>query len=112
MSMRAGKLRYLITIQRQTGATDTTGNETLTWKTYATVWAWIEPYVGSARAGREEFAGSQMVGLDYTRVHLRYLAGLAPKDQILYGTRVFDIQAVNNRDERNAEMELICKERQ
>jgi len=112
MGMHAGKMRHLITIQRQTGATDTTGNETLTWATFATVWAWIEPYVGSARAGREEFTGGQMTALDYTRVHLRYLPGLAPKDRILYGTRTFDIQAVNNRDERNAELELICKERQ
>jgi SPP1 family predicted phage head-tail adaptor len=112
MSMRAGKMRHLVTIQRQTGARDTTGNETDTWSTFATVWVHIEPYVGSARAGREEFAGNQMVGLDYTRFHLRYLAGLAPKDRILYGTRIFDIQAVNNRDERNFELELIAKERQ
>ena len=108
----AGKYRHLITIQRQTGAVDTTGNQTQTWTTFATVWAWIEPYVGSARAGREEFAGNQMVGLDYTRMHLRYLPGLAPKDQVLYAGRTFDIQAVNNRDERNYEMECILKERQ
>lgn len=112
MSMRGGKLRYLVTVQRQSGAVDTTGNQTLTWITLAKVWAWIEPYVGSARAGREEFSGNQMIGLDYTRFHIRYLRGLAPKDQILYDGRTFDIQAVNNRDERNAELELIAKERQ
>lgn len=112
MAMKAGKMRHLVTIQRQTGARDTSGNETDTWNTFATVWAHIEPYVGSARAGREEFTGNQMVGLDYTRFHLRYLAGLAPKDRILYGARIFDIQAVNNRDERNFELELIAKERQ
>jgi SPP1 family predicted phage head-tail adaptor len=105
-------MRRLITIQRQTGARDSTGNETDTWTTFATVWVHIEPYIGSARAGREEFSGNQMVGLDYTRFHLRYLAGLAPKDRILYNGRIFDIQAVNNRDERNFELELIAKERQ
>ena len=112
MSMRAGKLRYLVTVQRQSGAVDTTGNETSTWNTFAQVYAWIEPYVGSARAGREEFSGNQMIGLDYTRIHIRYLAGLAPKDQIVWSGRTFDVQAVNTRDERLAEMELICKERQ
>ncbi len=117
----AGKFRHLITVQRQTGARDTVGNETGTWTTLAQTWGWIEPYVGSARAGREEFMGKQLIGLDYTRVHLRWdsrLATLSPKDQILYvdalhpAGRIFDVQAVNNRDERNFEIELIAKERQ
>jgi len=111
----AGKLRHLITVQRQTGARDTVGNETDTWTTLAQTWGWIEPYVGSARAGREEWVGKQLIGLDYTRVHLRWdsrLASLSPKDRILYGARIFDVQAVNNRDERNYELELIAKERQ
>jgi head-tail adaptor len=115
MGMRAGKMRHLLTVQAQTGATDTAGEETFTWSTVAVTWGWIEPYIGSARAGREEFSGDQLIGLDYTRIHLRWdsrLALLKPKDQILYGIRLFDIQAVNNRDERNFELELICKERQ
>ena len=112
MGMKAGKLRYLVTVQRQTGTRDTTGNETDTWTTFAKVYAGVEPYVGSARAGREEFTGNQMVALDYTRFHMRYLAGIAPKDRIVYNGRLFDIQAVNNRDERNYELELIAKERQ
>jgi len=115
MALRAGKFRHLCTIQRQTGAVDTTGGETFTWNTLAQTWCWIEPYVGSARAGREEWSGNQLIGLDYTRFHLRWdsrIADLCPKDQILYGTRVFDVQAVNNRDERNFELELIAKERQ
>jgi head-tail adaptor len=111
----AGALRHLITVQRQTGARDTVGNETNTWTTLAQTWGWIEPYVGSARAGREEWQGKQLLGLDYTRIHMRWdsrLATLSPKDRILYGTRVFDVQAVNNRDERNYELELIARERQ
>lgn len=121
MALRIGKFRHLCTVQRQTGATDTAGQETRTWTTLAQTWCWIEPYVGSARAGREEFSGNQLIGLDYTRFHLRWdsrLATLSPKDQILYtdplhpSGRVFDVQAVNNRDERNFEIELIAKERQ
>lgn len=110
--MQAGKLRYLITIQRLTGARDTTGAETDTWTAFAQVWAHIEPWIGSARAGREMFSIDQVQALDWTRVHIRYLKGLTPKDRMLYDGRLFDIQAVNIRDERNAEMELICKERQ
>lgn len=121
MALKAGKFRHLITVQRQTNTVDTTGQETRTWTTLAVTWGWIEPYVGSARAGREEFSGNQLLALDYTRIHLRWdsrLATLSPKDQILYvdafhpNGRVFDVQAVNNRDERNFEIELIAKERQ
>jgi len=50
--------------------------------------------------------------LVYTRVHIRYLPGITPKDRVNYQGRLFDILAVNNRDEANFEMELICKERQ
>jgi hypothetical protein len=59
--------------------------------------------------------GKQLIGLDYTRIHLRWdsrLANLSPKDQVIYSGRKFDVQAVNNRDERNFEIELIAKERQ
>ncbi|HEV1992427.1 MAG TPA: head-tail adaptor protein, partial [Candidatus Dormibacteraeota bacterium] len=110
MAVNAGKFRHLVTVQRLTGTADTAGQEIRTYTTLAVTWAWIEPYVGSARAGREEFSGNQLIGLDYTRIHLRWdtrLATLSPKDQILYvdalhpNGRVFDIQAVNNRDERN-----------
>ena len=119
MAMSAGKMRSQIVIQRQTGATDTSGNEKIdaaSWATFATVWAHIDPWMGSARAGREVFSGDQIQGLDYTRMHLRFVAGLRPKDRVQYTengvTRTFDIQAVNNRDEKNEELEIICKELQ
>jgi SPP1 family predicted phage head-tail adaptor len=110
--MQAGKLRYLVTIQKQSGQTDTTGAETDTWVTFAQVYAHIEPYIGSARAGREVWTGGQLIGLDYTRIHLRYLAGLTPKMRVSWNGRIFDILAINTRDECNAEMEMIAKERQ
>jgi head-tail adaptor len=112
MGMQAGKLRHLVTVMRHSSTQDSTGSEVLSFTVYTKVWAWIEPFVGSARAGREVFSANQLVGLDYTRIHLRFLVGLTPKDQIVYGTRVFDIQAVNNRDEEDYELELIAVERQ
>jgi len=109
--MQAGKLRHLVTLQRLSGATDTTGNETETWVDYASVRAQIEPWIDSARSGREEFTGNQRTAIVYTRFRIRYFPGISPKDRVVFGSRTFDIQAVNNRDERNFEIELICKER-
>ena len=112
MPMQAGKLRKLIIIQRQTGARDTTGAETDTWTTFAQAWAHIEPWIGAARSGDELYRANQLIAIAHTRITLRYLAGVSPKDRVLYGTRIFDILAINNRDERNAEMEFLAKERQ
>jgi head-tail adaptor len=113
MGIRAGKFRYLLAIERLTGAQDSTGAEMQVYSTYTKAWGWIEPYIGSARAGREVFtAEGQLVGLDYTRIHMRYIPGVGPKDRVRYGTRLFDILAINNRDEQNFEIEMIAKERQ
>src|SRR5258708_35973738 len=108
-----GKFRHLLTVQRQTGARDTVGNETDTWNPLAVTWGWIEPYVGSARAGKEEFMGKQLIGITYTRVHLRgdsRLATLSPKDRIVYGRRIFDVSSGSNHDDRNYETGLMARE--
>jgi head-tail adaptor len=127
MGMQAGKLRRLVTIQRQSVGQDSTGQETGVgleaggWTTYTKLWAHIEPYIGSARAGRELFSQEQLISFDYTRMHYRYStesAGITPKDRVQFTdagsgiTRTFDILAINNRDERNYELEAIMKERQ
>jgi len=106
MKIGIGKLRHLVTLQRQTGATDSTGAETQTWSNLATVWAAIQPFTG-----RELFQNNQLTALGDTRILLRYYPGLRPKDRVLFGTRIFEIRDVSNRDERNIEMELIAQER-
>jgi SPP1 family predicted phage head-tail adaptor len=114
--MQAGKLTRLVELQRLLTAKDSTGAIPVAWTTYAKVYAHIDPYVDSARSGRETYEHEEVQSIVYTRVHLYYLAGVSPKDRVLYhadsGDRKFDILVVNNRDERNEEMELICKERQ
>lgn len=114
MPMAAGKLRHFVTVQRQTGARDTTGAETDTWTTLFQAYASVEPWIGSSRSGREEFLRNQLQALDYTRITFRYndVQGMNPKDRILFNGRYFDIQALNNRDERNELLEVVCKERQ
>ena len=112
MTLDAGKLNHFVAIERITGARDQSGAETNTWSTWAQVWAHLEPFTDSARSGKEEFADFSVQSIVYTRVHIRYLPGITPKDRVNYNGRLFDILAVNNRDEGNFEMELICKERQ
>lgn len=111
--MHAGKLRHRITIQRLTGARDTFGAETDAWETFKRCWAEVKPAFGSQGGGREVFLmGQQLQAISDVVITMRYMAGITTKDRVSFGDRTFEILATHNRDERNREMELICKEYQ
>jgi len=61
-------------------------------------------------SGREYFS-AQTTQADVThRINLRYVAGVKPKMRVKYGSRIFDILSVSNVDERNRELQLMCRE--
>ena len=103
--MRIGKLRHRITIERVVETQDADGAVIETWSTYATIQASIEPI-----SGREYFA-AQSTQADVThRIGIRYLSGIVPKMRVKYGSRIFDILSVINVNERNRELQLMCRE--
>jgi len=95
-------------VQSASESQGTTGELTKTWATDATVWGSIEPL--SAR----ELVQAQQIQSDIThRVTMRYRSDLTVtvEQRILFdSTRVFEIISVLNRDERNEQLELLCKE--
>ena len=103
--MRAGKLRYKITIQDYTESQNSYGEVTKTWEDYATVWASIEPIRG------REFWESQQINAEVTaKITIRYLAGVTPKMRVKYEARIFEIISVINPEERNKDLQLMVKE--
>lgn len=102
----------MVTLQRRTGAVDTTGQPTDTWVVLGNVWASVEPFIDSRRGGTEEMQASQLLAVSWMKIRMRYFDAITPADRVTWSGRVFDIVNINNREERNAEMELICKERQ
>ena len=104
--MRAGSLRHTVTVQQRTELPDAYGEPAQTWTTlHANQPASIEPLSG------RELITAQAVQSDVThRVRMRYVAGVQTKHRILFGSRVFDIRAVRNVDERNIELEMLCTE--
>jgi SPP1 family predicted phage head-tail adaptor len=103
--VRAGKLRHRIAIEQVAETQDPDGSVIETWSTFANAHASIEPI-----SGREYFA-AQTTQADVThRICMRYLAGLIPKMRVKYGLRIFDILSVINVNERNRELQLMCKE--
>jgi len=104
--MQAGKLRNKLTIQRPDTTEGTGGEELPNYSTFATVWGSIEPLSGSeGLQGRQ--AGSEVTH----RIVIRYYAGITSDMRILWNGRYFNLsQPPINKDERNKEIELMCRE--
>lgn len=104
--MQAGKLRHLLTLQQSTDVQNARGEAIETWTDEADLWGSIRPLTG-----REGFAANQMFATATHEIKVRYRAGVVPKKRFKHGTRVFDIDAVLNTDERNRELVCIATER-
>lgn len=103
--MRAGDLRHRVTIQQLSALSDGMGGVRETWQDVATVWAAVEPM-----EGRERYEAQQIQAELTHRVRLRYRPGITPKMRVVHKGRIFQIEAVINRAERNRELILLCAE--
>ena len=104
--MHAGKLRHLLTLQQSTDTQNARGEAIENWSDEADLWGSIRPLVG-----REGFDANQMYANATHEIRVRYRAGVAPKKRFKHGSRVFDIEAVVNVDERSRELVCIATER-
>ena len=103
--MRAGKLNKRITIQSKAASKDTYGEETITWSTWATVWAAVEPLRG------REFLDGKMITAEIShRFRIRARDGILEEWRVSYDSRVFDILAIIHIEERDREIHLMCQE--
>jgi SPP1 family predicted phage head-tail adaptor len=106
--VRAGELRHLITLQTpSTAAPDGDGGFTNTWTDLATVWASIVP--ATARDLERVVAGTVQSSATHL-VTIRYLAGVTTKTRVVFGSRLFSVTGVQNTDERNISLVLVCQE--
>jgi SPP1 family predicted phage head-tail adaptor len=109
-AMRGGQLTRYIAIQQRGTSRDTFGQQVETWTTLKSVYAYIEALSGNDRAA------AQSIATDVShRVTVRYDAifddpRVAATYRILYGSRVFHIQAALNVDESNRTIELLATE--
>lgn len=104
--MKIGKLRQRITIQEYVATRDSFGAEVPAWTDVATVWASVTPV-----SGKEYFASAQVNAEVTTKITMRYLAGITPKMRVVFEeARTFEVISVLNFEERNIELNLMCKE--
>lgn len=106
--MRIGPLRKRVTLQRNTGTTqDAYGQPVASWQAVTTVWAEVVP-----ASGLERFVPGavQETAVLTHRVRLRYRSDVTPGMRALWGSRVLDIERVDDPTGRRAETVLLCRE--
>lgn len=98
--MDPGKLNHRITFQIQN-----LDSEEEEWNDIVTTWASINPISG------REYYQAETINSDLThKVRLRYRRGITPDMRILYKDRIFHIVSVINEYEKNAILQLMCRE--
>ena len=108
--MRAGTLRHTIAIQERTETSDGMGGSTEAWTDVAgmgSVPAAIWPMRGVERldAMKLEFKEPR-------KIRIRYRSGIDTANRIYWSDKgkTFNIVSINNPDERNIYLEMICTE--
>jgi len=103
--MYAGRLNRRVTIKSRTETSDSQGGYTTTWSTLASVWAEIVPI-----SAREAFHRQGLQPGTTHRFKIRYRSDVDTTQQIYLGDRVFYIRGIQNLDERDRWLQLLCEE--
>ena len=103
--MIIGRLRKRLALQSATDSTDSYGQPTRTWATYATVWGSVEPVTAS----EAQTAMQQGVSITH-KVTVRYLSTVTAEHRALLGSRVLNFRGVRNVDERGITLEIDAEE--
>ncbi len=69
------------------------------------VWGKVEPLTGG-----ERLRAMQIEDRLSHRIVIRHRPGITPAMRVRFGSRVFNIRAAINREERNRFLELLCEE--
>jgi len=104
----AGELRHQVSIQSPSTSQTSTGSPTTSWSTILTCFAAI--YTLSSR---EVYQASQFTELVTHVVKIRWPGasiGIQGGQQVLFGSRIFKVQTVDNVQERNRVLLLHCVE--
>ncbi len=103
--MRPGKLRRRVVVEEPVRVSDGGGGASLSWSQIANPWAAIEPLSGYERARYE--------GIEATLSHkitLRFRSGITPHMRLRLDTRIFNIHALRNEDEKDRWLICLCEE--
>lgn len=100
--------RHKVVIEQpvESDTPDTRGDEQLTFETFKTVWASIEPL-----AGRELQFAQQMHGNVSHKIGMRYTSGITKRMRFKWNNRYFNLAPTLNLEETNIEIVLYATEK-
>ncbi len=102
--LKSGLMDQKATIETPTEGTNSIGEPTFTYSTFATRWIALLPL-----SGAERVASLQNEGTVTHRVRMRYTSGLKPKMRLVSEGRTFEIDSVVERGRRE-EREMLVTE--
>ena len=106
----AGALRRRITLQTRTTTQDSFGGQSTTWIDVASVWASIEP------SGGRELMTAQAMNIEApSTITIRWQPAFRDPKAVaamraVYGSRIYNIHASENPEERNSVLVLLASE--
>lgn len=105
MTIRAGKMRQRIRIEVRSDIQSASGEPAYTWTLFRETWAAVEPLLG-----RELFAAQERQAKVSTRFRMRYVAGVKPRMRIVWDSRWFDIESIQQVNGLKYEMVVMANE--
>lgn len=99
------KYNKRITFQKKVKLQDGEGSWVTDWVDHETVWARIKHLRGKEII--EAGAGAVKIT---SRIYIRYREGITDSMRIKFGDRYFNIEFLNNFEERNIEYEILANE--
>ncbi len=104
--LRIGDLRQRLTLEMPSRTGDGGGGANETWVTVAELWAALRPLSGAERLEADSISGRVT-----HEVWIRHLSGVTPQMRFRLDTRLFDIRAVIDVEERNKFLRCQVEER-
>lgn len=103
--MSAGSRRSFINIEAPTTTTGDIGEPVITWSTYASAWASVQP-----RAGKETNKEPQIKAEVTHIIKTRFISGLNTKMRINFNGRIMGIDSIINIREESRNIEIMAVE--
>ena len=106
LSINPSELRHCLAPLTRSQTTDDGGGKSEAWTPGDTFYAKLEPITGT-----ERYKGMTIDGRVTHRIEARYRADLhTPQIRIQYGSRVFQVKASLNIEERNRKLVILAEE--
>lgn len=100
-----GAMRHRVVIQNRMKTDDSFGQEPQTWLDVLSCYAQIEPVSGMSQLA----AAAQQSSVSHS-IFIRFRNGINARQRVVFGSRIFEIDAAINIDERSVYLQLECTE--